>query len=267
MADSADLDSAYATPSKATLAEMATAKSKVEAPRGGTRPDDAPPSAQTAAAGVPTLPPKPVPAAKRNIFASAAKDVVGGAAASGSGGGASGASGSGSGVSRLGATGADQLAAVIRAKTTLSKATRRLKQAGELRVKVLSARFTNPDAIVGAAGGAGGFQLRVQCDTDSQVARGESTLKTFDAEANAVSFNQRMSFRLPATDKTGELRMQLCDAGGVALCKSGLLLRAVLRAAPVTKEFPLFGPDLNETGHVRLSFEWAYDAPTYPSSP
>jgi hypothetical protein len=56
VADSADLDSAYATPSKAMLEHMLKSKAEAEAPKGGARPD-----------GVPPLPPKP--AAKRNIFA------------------------------------------------------------------------------------------------------------------------------------------------------------------------------------------------------
>jgi hypothetical protein len=53
----------------------------------------------------------------------------------------------------------------------------------------------------------------VQCDTNTQVSRGETTLKPYDDEGRAVTFNQRMSFRIPATeDKAGgELRMQLCD--------------------------------------------------------
>ena len=73
-------------------------------------------------------------------------------------------------------------------------------------------------------------KLRVQTDTSTQVASGESTLKPYDAAAKAVNFNQRMSFRLPPMDKAaGELRMQLCDAEGNTMCKSGLLLRAVLR--------------------------------------
>jgi hypothetical protein len=42
------------------------------------------------------------------------------------------------------------------------EATRRLKQAGELRVKVLSARFADPEAAVAAAIGEG-FQLRYGC--------------------------------------------------------------------------------------------------------
>ena len=41
--------------------------------------------------------------------------------------------------------------------------------------------------------------------------------------------------------------------------KSGLLLRAILRAAPVTKEFPLFAPDQSEVGRITLAFEWAFD--------
>jgi hypothetical protein len=116
----------------------------------------------------------PQPPAKGNFFAQVAKEVasalpaaMGKPAAAAASSGADGASGSGGGggggggvMTHLGATAGDQLAAVVRAKTLLSKSlgkSRRVKLAGELKVTVLSARFSDPAAAVSAGGG---LQLR-----------------------------------------------------------------------------------------------------------
>jgi hypothetical protein len=89
-----------------------------------------------------------------------------------------------------------------------------------------------------------------------------------------------MTFALPADEKRGgSLRLKL--ASGCAehakarddddnlraprgstsrktLCMSGLVVREVLRAAPVTKEFALYDVDGKEAGHALLSFEWRH---------
>ena len=66
--------------------------------------------------------------------------------------------------SRLG-SGSDALAAAVRAKTTVIKATRRLKRAGELRVNVLDASFES-------TGREGRHSVRVEVDAAGGVAKG-----------------------------------------------------------------------------------------------
>ena len=55
---------------------------------------------------------------------------------------------------------------------------------------MLSSRFTDP--ATAAAKSPEGFQLRVQCDTNSQIARGQTSVKPLDVAANNVKFHQRM---------------------------------------------------------------------------
>ena len=56
-----------------------------------------------------------------------------------------------------------------------------------------------------------------------------------------------------------QIRVRLCEESGKTVAKAGLLLRAVLRAAPVTKSFPLYGRDGETVGSARVAFEWARD--------
>lgn len=156
--------------------------------------------------------------------------------------------------SRLG-TGADALAAAVRAKTTVIKATRRLKRAGELRVNVLDASFES-------TGRKGQHSVRVEVDAAGGVAKGATPAAAVDRRGETVSFNSRLKFAVKA-DKTGhegrQIRVRLCDESGKTIAKAGLLLRAVLRAAPVTKSFPLYGRDGETAGSARVAFEWARD--------
>ena len=179
--------------------------------------------------------------------------VVASGSGSGSGSNSRGDSAGASG-SRLG-TGADALAAAVRAKTTVIKATRRLKRAGELRVNVLDASFES-------TGRKGQHSVRVEVDAAGGVAKGATPAAAVDRRGETVSFNSRLKFAVKA-DKTGhegrQIRVRLCDESGKTIAKAGLLLRAVLRAAPVTKSFPLYGRDGETAGSARVAFEWARD--------
>ena len=212
----------------------------------------------------------------------------------------------------------DAIAAVVSAKRVLSraKASRRLRQPGELRVNVLGcrvadfiARRASLDAREEAeerwrddadalrdADVAARFALKIECDAlgdGERIVRGTTRTKYLDyhdekpgsaasiaAGKNTVTFNQGMTFALPADEKRGgSLRLKL--ASGCAehakarddddnlraprgstsrktLCMSGLVVREVLRAAPVTKEFALYDVDGKEAGHALLSFEWRH---------
>ena len=241
-----DIDSAYGGGSpEVTPRRDETAKADGPSPRLGPIPElrgDA--SSASASASI------------RRLFSSDkdAKNVAP-VVASGSGSGSNSRGDSaGASGSRLG-TGADALAAAVRAKTTVIKATRRLKRAGELRVNVLDASFES-------TGRKGQHSVRVEVDAAGGVAKGATPAAAVDRRGETVSFNSRLKFAVKA-DKTGhegrQIRVRLCDESGKTIAKAGLLLRAVLRAAPVTKSFPLYGRDGETAGSARVAFEWARD--------
>ena len=136
------------------------AKSDDPAPRAGPGPGPIPipiPEDASSAEAPPRAPPP------RRLFSSEddAENVAPGGLASGSNSRAHSAGASGS---RLG-SGSDALAAAVRAKTTVIKATRRLKRAGELRVNVLDASFES-------TGREGRHSVRVEVDAAGGVAKG-----------------------------------------------------------------------------------------------
>ena len=135
------------------------------------------------------------------------------------------------------------------------KATRRLKRAGELRVNVLDASFES-------TGREGRHSVRVEVDAAGGVAKGATPAAATDRRGETTSFNSRLKFAVKA-DTNGhegrQIRVRLCEESGKTVAKAGLLLRAVLRAAPVTKSFPLYGRDGETVGSARVAFEWARD--------
>ena len=237
-ADSKDLDSAYSTPSKEALA-AAKLEGEKAVREGGSRPG------------------KPRSSETWDDFVSAAKQQAADVRLR---------SESMKRVTSIGTSGADKLASVVLAKTTMSRAQRRLRASGTLVVRVISVRFEAGTELSGNCINHG-YVVRLQCEDGSQLATGDSSVKKYDPVAKAVQFHQRMSFALPETDKEGELRVQLFDAYRQRLCKAGLWVNAILRAAPVTKEFPLFGPDLSPVAHIQLSFDWIYDVSSSASTP
>ena len=245
-----DIDSAYCGSPQLTPRGDEKAKSDDPAPRAGPGPGPIPipiPEDASSAEAPPRAPPP------RRLFSSEddAENVAPGGLASGSNSRAHSAGASGS---RLG-SGSDALAAAVRAKTTVIKATRRLKRAGELRVNVLDASFES-------TGREGRHSVRVEVDAAGGVAKGATPAAATDRRGETTSFNSRLKFAVKA-DTNGhegrQIRVRLCEESGKTVAKAGLLLRAVLRAAPVTKSFPLYGRDGETVGSARVAFEWARD--------
>ena len=160
--------------------------------------------------------------------------------------------------------GADALAAAVRAKTAVIKATRRLKRSGELRVDVLEATFPAPrKSESGSIPDAFSFRVAVDADGKDSI-RGSTTARGFDDERkrDVVTFDQRLAFSLPASSDghAGKrVEARLCDGEGRTVAKTALLLRAALRAAPVTKSFPLHDRAGAVFGTARLAVEWDYE--------
>ena len=110
------------------------------------------------------------------------------------------------------------------------------------------------------------FAMKFRVDVDvpaGHPARGACTApERLNRRKDFVGFNSRMAFALPA-DGSGhegrEIKVRLCDASGRCVAKAGLGLRATLRAAPVTKAFPIFDRGGEKVGTARLAFEWAYE--------
>ena len=108
------------------------------------------------------------------------------------------------------------------------------------------------------------MKFRVDVDVPAgHPARGACTApERLNRRKDFVGFNSRMAFALPA-DGSGhegrEIKVRLCDASGRCVAKAGLGLRATLRAAPVTKAFPIFDRGGEKVGTARLAFEWAYE--------
>ena len=199
--------------------------------------------------------------------------------------------------------GSDAFARAVHAKTAVIKATKRLKRAGDLRVSVIDvelidgfaaeverardARLEEAAAAAAAAAARGEtdergsrlassnarstknstrFAMKFRVDVDvpaGHPARGACTApERLNRRKDFVGFNSRMAFALPA-DGSGhegrEIKVRLCDASGRCVAKAGLGLRATLRAAPVTKAFPIFDRGGEKVGSARLAFEWAYE--------
>ena len=169
--------------------------------------------------------------------------------------------------------GADALAAAALAKTAVIKATRRLKRSGELRVDVLEvtftpafdARFANDDDTAVGVSVPETFAFRVAVDAGANASiRGSTNARAFDNKRrrDAVTFNKRLAFSLPASSDGHagkKIEARVCDGEGRTIAKTAMLLRAALRAAPVTKSFPLHDRAGAIVGNARLAVEWDYD--------
>jgi len=169
--------------------------------------------------------------------------------------------------------GADALAAAALAKTAVIKATRRLKRSGELRVDVLEVTFTrafdarvaNDDDTAVGSSIPETFAFRVAVDAGANASiRGSTTARAFDNKRrrDVVTFNKRLAFSLPASSDGHagkKIEARLCDGEGRTIAKTAMLLRAALRAAPVTKSFPLHDRAGANVGNARLAVEWDYD--------
>ena len=150
--------------------------------------------------------------------------------------------------------GSDALAAV-RAKAAVIRRARRLKRAGELRVNVLDASFES-------TGREGRHSVRVEVDAAGGVAKGATPA----GAATDVSGRDDVVPTLDSVCREGGYERARGTPNSRAtvrrrktVAKAGLLLRAVLRAAPVTKSFPLYGRDGETVGSARVAFEWARD--------
>ena len=168
--------------------------------------------------------------------------------------------------------GADALAAAALAKTAVIKATRRLKRSGELRVDVLEVTFTHAfdarvanddDTAVGSIPETFAFRVAVDAGANASI-RGSTTARAFDNKRrrDVVTFNKRLAFSLPASSDGHagkKIEARLCDGEGRTIAKTAMLLRAALRAAPVTKSFPLHDRAGAIVGNARLAVEWDYD--------
>jgi len=167
--------------------------------------------------------------------------------------------------------GADALAAAALAKTAVIKATRRLKRSGELRVDVLEVTFTrafdarvanDDDTAVGSVPETFAFRVAVDAGANASI-RGSTTARAFDNKRrrDVVTFNKRLAFSLPASSDGHagkKIEARLCDGEGRTIAKTAMLLRAALRAAPVTKSFPLHDRAGANVGNARLAVEWDY---------
>jgi hypothetical protein len=238
-----DIDSAFGTPTRAGAVDRPTASAKGKAPASM-------PAAGTASA-------------KRLVFGDETKRKTVGTAAALRPADVNRAAGtlpsraSSSKQNRFG-VGADALAAAVRAKTTVIKATRRLKRSGELRVDVLEATFLDAPVVDGDP-----FTFRVAVDADAHFVRGATPARAFDNKhrRDVVTFNSRLAFSLPASSDghAGKrVEARLCDGAGRTVAKTAVLLRAALRAAPVTKAFPLHDRAGAVVGTARLAIEWDY---------
>ena len=168
--------------------------------------------------------------------------------------------------------GADALASAALAKTAVIKATRRLKRSGELRVDVLEVTFTHAfdarfanddDTVAGSVPETFAFRVAVDAGANASI-RGSTTARAYDNKRrrDVVTFNKRLAFSLPASSDghAGEkIEARLCDGDGRTIAKTALILRAALRAAPVTKSFPLHDRAGAVVGNARLAVEWDYD--------
>ena len=169
--------------------------------------------------------------------------------------------------------GADALAAAALAKTAVIKATRRLKRSGELRVDVLEVTFTHAfdarvanddDTAAGSIPETFAFRVAVDAGPRNASIRGTTTARAFDNKRrrDVVTFNKRLAFSLPASSDGHagkKIEARLCDGEGRTIAKTAMLLRAALRAAPVTKSFPLHDRAGANVGNARLAVEWDYD--------
>ena len=239
-----DIDSAFGTPTRAGAVDRRTASSKGKAPA--------------------PMPATGTASAKRLVFRDEeTKTAAALRPADVNRAGTLPARASSSKQNRFG-VGADALAAAVRAKTTVIKATRRLKRSGELRVDVLEATFLDaPEKFDGDAS-AETFTFRVAVDADkSGFVRGSTPARAFDNKRrrDVVTFNSRLAFSLPASSDghAGKrVEARLCDGAGRTVAKTAVLLRAALRAAPVTKSFPLHDRAGAVVGQARLAIEWDY---------
>jgi hypothetical protein len=152
-------------------------------------------------------------------------------------------------------TGADAFAAVAMANVVVQKATRRLKKSGTLIVNILETKLDAKDengekkwkSVVAVGGGTG--------------QTGATSLKPFDSsrKASLITFNARMRFQLPASSDghaSEILETRLCDADGKTFAKTAIKLKAAIRAAPVTKTFPIHDRRGNVVGTTRITIEW-----------
>ena len=169
--------------------------------------------------------------------------------------------------------GADALASAALAKTAVIKATRRLKRSGELRVDVLEVTFTHAfdarvanddDTAAGSIPETFAFRVAVDAGPRNASIRGTTTARAFDNKRrrDVVTFNKRLAFSLPASSDGHagkKIEARLCDGEGRTIAKTAMLLRAALRAAPVTKSFPLHDRAGAIVGNARLAVEWDYD--------
>ena len=168
--------------------------------------------------------------------------------------------------------GADALASAALAKTAVIKATRRLKRSGELRVDVLEVTFTHAfdarfanddDTTAGSVPETFAFRVAVDAGANASI-RGSTTARAYDNKRrrDVVTFNKRLAFSLPASSDGHagkKIEARLCDGDGRTIAKTALILRAALRAAPVTKSFPLHDRAGAVVGNARLAVEWDYD--------
>ena len=93
---------------------------------------------------------------------------------------------------------------------------------------------------------------------------GSTTARAYDNKRrrDVVTFNKRLAFSLPASSDGHagkKIEARLCDGDGRTIAKTALILRAALRAAPVTKSFPLHDRAGAVVGNARLAVEWDYD--------
>ena len=287
-----DANAASAAPSAASsarrlffgLAEASRATGSDEGKDGSAAPREKPPSVPEEAASVPTK-------------SSSTRSRLGGAFGGGF------PVGKRASIRHRLGFGSDAFARAVHAKTAVIKATRRLKRAGDLRVSVIDvelidgfaaeverardARLEEAAAEEEAAAARAKtdergsrlassnarrtknstrFAMKFRVDVDvpaGHPARGACTApERLNRRKDFVGFNSRMAFALPA-DGSGhegrEIKVRLCDASGRCVAKAGLGLRATLRAAPVTKAFPIFDRGGEKVGTARLAFEWAYE--------
>ncbi len=287
-----DANAASAAPSAASsarrlffgLAEASRATGSDEGKDGSAAPREKPPSVPEEAASVPTK-------------SSSTRSRLGGAFGGGF------PVGKRASIRHRLGFGSDAFARAVHAKTAVIKATRRLKRAGDLRVSVIDvelidgfaaeverardARLEEAAAEEEAAAARAKtdergsrlassnarrtknstrFAMKFRVDVDvpaGHPARGACTApERLNRRKDFVRFNSRMAFALPA-DGSGhegrEIKVRLCDASGRCVAKAGLGLRATLRAAPVTKAFPIFDRGGEKVGTARLAFEWAYE--------
>ena len=155
-------------------------------------------------------------------------------------------------------TGSEAIVNVVKAHTTVQKATRRLKKKGNLTVNVLETTFLAKDDDKNRM-----FKTVVAVDSKSKTncSGGATALKPFDniLKRDTVTFNSRMGFPLQSSTDGhyGKvLETKLCGEDGATLAKFGMSLKSALRAAPVTKSFPLHDRAGVVVGSTRIAIEW-----------